>query len=259
MKWLFIISAFAIFACSGLAYENKNHKEKKTVPKKINGSLTSAAVLELFTSEGCSSCPPADRLLPQLADLDASVIPLSFHVDYWNHLGWKDPFSKAEFSERQRAYGERFHLESIYTPQLIINGEYELVGSSRSTAEADIKKVLSEKPGVEIKIDEVTRHENELSVSCHLSGNWKNTNLAAAVVQKHAEVQVKGGENSGKKLSHLNIVRAFVEKPSESKMNFQVEIPTDLKDDNLQLILYVQQQGDLKVAGAAVYLPTGNK
>src|SRR6266496_3650729 len=186
MKWLFIISTFTIIACSGFADEKKNHDVKPTI-KKTNGSFNSFALLELFTSEGCSSCPPADRLLPLLANLDSNVIPLSFHVDYWNHLGWTDPFSKGEFSERQRKYGERFQLESIYTPQLIINGEYELVGSNRSTAEADIKEALKEKASVQLSFDEVKKGGDKLKISCHADGDLKDQNIFLVIVEKHAE------------------------------------------------------------------------
>jgi len=255
MKWLFIITAFAIIACSGFAHEKKNQRAKEVTSDKMSRSFTSVAILELFTSEGCSSCPPADRLLPQLASLDSNIIPLSFHVDYWNHLGWTDPFSKGEFSERQREYGERFHLESIYTPQLIINGEYELVGSNRSTAEADIKSALKEKPGVQIKIDEIKKDKNKLTISCHLEGDWQQTNLTSVVVQKYAEMKIKGGENGGRKLSHTNVVRSFMQKPAQQIMDFEIEIPDDLTNNNSQLILYAQQKNDLRITGAALYNP----
>lgn len=251
MKWLFIVTALTIAACSGFA-DGKNQVFKKQVAQKINES-NSFAVLELFTSEGCSSCPPADRLLPQLASLNSNIIPVSFHVDYWNHLGWTDPFSKAEYSERQREYGEHFHLESIYTPQLIINGEYELVGSSRSTAETDIKKALEENPEVHIKIDDVKRNDNKLWVSCHLDGNWKQTDLASALVQKHAEMKIKGGENNGAELSHTNVVRSFIKQIAKEKMSFEIEIPKDLAGDDWQLIIYTQQQTDLKITGVITY------
>jgi len=260
MKWLVILSAFAIVACSGFAREKKNHQGRNIIAKKMTGSFSSFAVLELFTSEGCSSCPPADRLLPQLANLDPNVIPLSFHVDYWNHLGWTDPFSNEEFTDRQRNYANRFRLESIYTPQLIINGEYELVGSNRSMAEADIKNVLKKKAGVEIKIDEVKKENNKLLMSCSIHGDLRQTELIAVLVQKHAEMKVKAGENSGAKLSHTNVVRSFIQKPAQEKMNFEIEVPKDLTQDNLpagrqgfQLILYSQQKPDLRITGVAVY------
>lgn len=250
MKWLLLAATVATIACSS-GFAGKPSSSEKEVAE-VKTLPHSFALLELFTSEGCSSCPPADRLLPQLANLDSNIIPLSFHVDYWNHLGWTDPFSKAEFSERQRQYAERFHLESIYTPQLIINGEYELIGSSRGVAEADIKKVLKEKSGVAIKIDEVKKAGTKLSVSCHLEGDWKQTNVASLLVQKHAEVKVKAGENGGMDLSHTNVVRSFVQIHAHQKLNFEMEIPGDLAIRNSLLILFAQQK-DLKITGVAVH------
>ena len=254
MKWILIIifSGLVIF---GMVKKNDQGKIGSG-PKSFN----SFALLELFTSEGCSSCPPADRLLPQLASLDPNIIPLSFHVDYWNNLGWKDPFSNSEFSQRQQNYGHHFNLESIYTPQLVINGEYELVGSNRATAEIDIKKLLKENAIVRITIDEVKKENNKLSVNCHLEGDWQKSDLLAAIVQKHAEMNVKTGENHGARLFHTNVVRTFLEQPAKEKMNFEFSLPTDISNNNLsagsqgwQLIIYTQQKNDLKITGAAVY------
>src|ERR1043165_3540896 len=109
MKGLLIIIGFAIVA--GFSFN------KKPTIKKMTKTYRSFALLELYTSEGCSSCPSADILLPQLANIDSNIITLSFHVDYWNRLGWNDKFSSAEFTDRQRQYVEQLHLESIYTPQ----------------------------------------------------------------------------------------------------------------------------------------------
>src|SRR5215831_4626337 len=150
MKWLLIIifSGIAIF---GIVKSKSNYKN--AIAKSSSNSF---AVLELFTSEGCSSCPPADRLLPQLAN-DPNIIPLSFHVDYWDRLGWKDSFSNSEFSDRQKEYAKRFKLSSIYTPQLVVNGEFEMVGTNRSSAEAAIKKVFAENDQVHVNIDGVKK------------------------------------------------------------------------------------------------------
>ena len=249
MKWLLllVVSAFAVF---GIVKKNSVDKKEDNPSSKAYPSF---AVLELFTSEGCSSCPPADRLLPQLATENANIIPLSFHVDYWNHLGWTDPFSHAEFSDRQREYGRQFRLESVYTPQLIINGEFEMVGSNRSVAEADIKNALNEKAKVDVKVEEVKRQNNIYSVSCTLMGEMNQTNVIAALLQKHAEMKVKAGENSGAKLSHTNVVRSFVQKPAQQKMKFEINIPKDLPDDNMEIIVYTQEKKDLKITGVAVW------
>jgi len=241
------------------------------VDKKINSgskrhhlkkSYKSFALLELFTSEGCSSCPPADRLLPQLSSTDASIISLSFHVDYWDRYGWKDPFSNALFTGRQGEYAKQFKLQSIYTPQLIINGKYELVGSNKVSAEKDISKSLKENAPLQLTIDDVKRENDKLSVSCHLEGDFQNCHLLAAIVQKHAEVDVKAGENLGAKLSHTNVVRSFLKLQAKEKMDFQLPVPVELADDRLsidkqnwQLIIYTQRKDDLIITGAATYNP----
>ena len=236
-----------------LGFINTNKAPKKNIVQPVQKPYPSFAVLELFTSEGCSSCPPADKLLSQLAAMDSNIIPLSFHVDYWDHLGWKDPFSSGSFSDRQREYAQRFHLESIYTPQLIINGEYELVGSNSSTATADIKKALEEKNEIQLSISEVKKDNNKLLITCQAKGNLKDVSLLLALVQKHAEMNVRGGENSGSKLSHTNVVRSFIQKDAQPTVNCEIKIPKDLADGNWKLILYAQQKTDLKISGAAVY------
>jgi hypothetical protein len=213
----------------------------------------SFVVLELFTSEGCSSCPSADRLLPEFMKIDSNVIPLSFHVDYWDNLGWKDAFSNASYTERQKHYAEQLHLESIYTPQLIINGQYEMVGSDRQKAEGFIKKVQEEKPVAEIKIGSVKEEKQQLDISCRLEGNFKNSNLIAALVQKRAERKIGAGENKGALLTHTNVVRSFAENNTAPEMYFKMEIPPDLKDGEWKLILYTQTKTDLKITGATFY------
>ncbi|HEV8285993.1 MAG TPA: DUF1223 domain-containing protein [Chitinophagaceae bacterium] len=256
MKWLLVATAFAILACSGFAGKTKPRKEKILHPRSLPHSF---AILELFTSEGCSSCPPADRLLPQLALIDSNIIPLSFHVDYWDHLGWKDPFSSSIYTDRQRQYAQQFQLESIYTPQLVINGEYELVGSNRSSAKSKIREALVEKNEIQLEIAEIKKENNKLLVSVNVKGNFKDANLLAVVVQKHAEMSVRGGENRGAKLSHTNVVRSFIKLPTSEKMNFEISIPDDLANNDQpasrqgwQLVIYTQQK-DLKITGVAVY------
>jgi hypothetical protein len=257
VKWLLII-----FFLGFTVFEVDKNINSGSTRHHLKKSYRSFAILELFTSEGCSSCPPADRLLPQLASTDASIIPLSFHVDYWDRYGWKDPFSNASFTERQNQYAKQFKLESIYTPQLVINGEYELVGSNRSAAEKDIAKLLKENAPLQLTIDAVKTKNDHLSVSCRLDGNLQNCDLLVAVVQKHAEVNVKAGENNGAKLSHTNVVRSFLKLPAKEKMDFQVTVPVELVNDSSatnkhswQLIIYTQRRDDLKITGAASYNP----
>lgn len=248
MKWILTIIVTSVISFFAL-FKTKSSASKEAAqfyPK-------SFAVLELFTSEGCSSCPPADRLLPELLRNDSNIIALSFHVDYWDNLGWKDAFSNNSFTERQRRYGEQFHLESIYTPQLVINGEYETVGSNRQKAENLIKKVEEEPSSAEIKIIEVKKQNQSLSVTCHLYGEIKNSQLIAAIVQKHAERKIAGGENSGATLQHTNVVHSLVENGAKTEMNIKINLPSELKDGEWQLALYLQRQSDLKITAAKVY------
>ncbi len=256
MKWIIITIAAA--GIIGLGFISKRKtiaraKEIKSVP--VIGSYAPVAVLELFTSEGCSSCPSADRLLPQLAKLDSNIIPLSFHVDYWNRLGWTDPFSSSEYSERQRTYSKQLNLDGVYTPQLVINGEYELVGSNRGNAESAIKTVLKEKSVVKLTVDNVKIGTDKISLFVHAEGDYKKTDMLVALVQKQATINVKAGENSGSKLSHTNVVRVFSRQTAADKNEFKLEFPANLGNDNWQLVIYTQQKNDLKIRGAVAYNP----
>ena len=206
MKW--IIAAIVFAGLVGLAFTIK-----KKVPivhdTHVVGAYEPVAVLELFTSEGCSSCPPADRLLPELAKIDHNVFAVAYHVDYWNRYGWTDPFSSADYSQRQDGYAKRFKLEGVYTPELVVNGEVELVGSDQDKAAEAIKKALSEKALVNISISDVTKDGNKIKFNCGMEGDLGKSTLIAVLLQKQATVKVHAGENNGAELSHINIVRAF--------------------------------------------------
>lgn len=129
----------------------------------LHPEITSVVVMELFTSQGCSSCPPADALLGKYATTSSQeIIPLSFHVDYWNRLGWTDPFSQSAYSQRQEWYRDRIPGSSVYTPQLVIDGKFELVGSNRAAIETLVKKELSEtKPG-SIQLKKIMLENNKI-------------------------------------------------------------------------------------------------
>src|SRR5580698_2109853 len=128
-------------------------------------------LLELFTSEGCSSCPPADRLLQMLDKTQpvqgADLIVLSEHVDYWDRLGWKDRFSSAEYTDRQRQYSNVFHLESIYTPELVIDGRKECVGNDSAAARAAINDALKS-PKAQLTLSAPVRDGDQLTVQVDL-------------------------------------------------------------------------------------------
>ncbi len=251
----FILVIIAAAGMLGLGFISKNRSAHPADTKEMTGSYAPVAVLELFTSEGCSSCPPAEKLLPQLAKLEGNIITLSFHVDYWNRLGWMDTFSNKEYTERQNEYSTQLKLESIYTPQLVVNGAYELVGSNRSEAEAAIRKALKEKAKVKLNIGAVKMIDNTLHFTVESEGNVAKSNVLAVLVQKEISVDIKAGENNGVKIPHTNVVRTFAMQTTVAKNEFELKIPADAALSNCQLIVYTQQKNDLKITGAAVYNP----
>ena len=166
------------------------------------------AVVELFTSEGCSSCPPADEALADLVEAaEPGVIALSFHVDYWNRLGWRDPFSSAEISARQRAYAPTLDGR-VYTPQAVVNGTEGLVGSRRSALRAAVQQALARPAPVSVS-PTASRRGDTVTVATDVQGAIEGAVLHVALVQKRAVTDVARGENGGRRLAHANVVRAM--------------------------------------------------
>jgi hypothetical protein len=171
-------------------------------------------LLELFTSEGCSSCPPADTLLARL-DHDqpvpnADIIVLSEHVDYWNRLGWQDRFSSPEMTQRQRDYQESFKLDDSYTPQAIVNGSTQFVGNDERGIRRAIEHA-TDTSAIPLQLASVKVHRNE--VTFDLTGDLPATSdhaeVYAALVDPVATTAVHAGENNGRTLHHAGVARAF--------------------------------------------------
>ncbi len=188
---------------------------------KVKNEMEGFAVIELFTSEGCSSCPSADKLLETINKEyeGKNVLALSYHVDYWNRLGWNDEFSNAENTARQNYYANSFHLNSIYTPQAVINGTKEFVGSDRSKMLSTIHS--SKKINRPITLYAVTDNNN-VNVDYKINDQPASENILVALVQKQATTDVKRGENGGRKLRHINIVRGFQILKNKSKAEFKL-------------------------------------
>ncbi|WP_276479832.1 DUF1223 domain-containing protein [Paraflavitalea pollutisoli] len=203
------------------------------------------AVLELFTSEGCSSCPPADALLERIAKESAGkpVYVLAYHVDYWDRQGWKDIFSDHRYSERQYAYGQHLGAQ-VYTPQLVVNGNAEMVGSDESAVKAEVAKALSRPAIANLQ---ATGHVDgsKLAVSYEVTGKTQRSRLLIAFVQKHAISKVERGENAGRTLPHAQIVRDFRTYDLKSAATGQVMIslPAGFNTTEWEVIGLVQQAG----------------
>jgi hypothetical protein len=210
------------------------------------------AVVELYTSEGCSSCPPADVVLGKIAaEYKDNVYVLGFHVDYWDRLGWKDAFSSAVYTQRQQEYGRVLKLSSIYTPEAVVNGEKEMVGSDekalRSVIAGDLKKPAGKKivlhalgAGAAIKVNyQVADRGDDI--------------LYIALVQAHAETRVGAGENNGRKLEHVNIVRDLKTAAAGNAGSVEFGLPQGLKAKECKVIAFLQNNkgGGLSLTGAA--------
>lgn len=185
----------------------------------INRDPSEPSVLvELFTSEGCSDCPPADALLERLDATQfipgARAIVLSEHVTYWNHLGWRDPFSLDEMDERQRQYEEQFGLSSSYTPQMVVDGAVQFVGNNSARLSSAMSSAAS-KPKRKIEIEDA--HWADGAVHFSVRGNDSSgTTLVAALAQDATRSEVARGENAGRTLHHVAVVRAIKEFGSKS-------------------------------------------
>lgn len=160
------------------------------------------AVLELFTSQGCSSCPPADKLMGELAKRD-DILALTFNVDYWDYLGWKDTLGNPEHSERQRSYARGRGDGQVYTPQIVINGVDHVVGSNRRAVEAAIKRDA----GLPVSI-KLMEKDDAISVTVDDNGtDVGNASLWLAIYQDKVTVPIKRGENTGRTITYANVVK----------------------------------------------------
>jgi hypothetical protein len=169
------------------------------------------AVVELFTSEGCSSCPPADALLGRLASRPG-VIALSFHVDYWDDLGWPDRFASSGNTARQHAYALSLGARGLYTPQLVVGGVDAFVGSDADHADASIGKALASAPRVRLTL-RVHTAPAEARVDYQAEGAPPGALIDVAVVERSVTSEVHAGENAGRTLRHANVVRSFASSP----------------------------------------------
>ncbi len=219
-------------------------------------------IVELFTSEGCSSCPPADALLARLPHsfADAEVIPLSEHVDYWNHLGWKDRFSASLFTDRQQDYGRTFHMESVYTPEIVVNGQYECSGSDQSAVTQAIRKSLNG-PRASAKLLMLSPGVMRVTVDSIPAG-VKNADVFLAITESNLESLPDKGENNGARLRHTGVVRSLsslahldLKRAANYVADAKLNPNPDWKQANLEYVVFVQDRSTRRILGAATLHP----
>jgi hypothetical protein len=223
------------------------------------------AVVELFTSEGCSSCPPAEKLLNKVSS-DAvngkkNIFCLEYHVDYWNRGGWKDPYSKNQFSKRQDNYSSVLHHGEIYTPQMIVNGETEFTGSDEGKANAAIDKALKVPAKMKLSVTVDSVANDSLYLQYRSSKPEKNTSLHFAFVEDKLSSKISSGENSGKTLVHDNVVRIFYSVGLTADSGFAaIPLKGVTLNKNCALISFAQQRQTMKIFSATkVMLNTFSK
>lgn len=225
--------------------------------RKTNSMLTSDdkgfAVIELFTSEGCSSCPPADAVVAKIEKESAGkpIYILAFHVDYWNRLGWKDVFSSAAYSQRQNQYESWLKLSSVYTPQIVVNGHTEFVGSEEGTLRNAIKTNLNKQASVQVNLNNIKLDQNKAELQYQLQGKISNDVLFLAVIQKSAQTKVERGENHGRTLSHVQIVRSIESVPLKgNEGQASIQLPKGFNKNGSEIIAFVQNTSNGEISGA---------
>ncbi|HSB10320.1 MAG TPA: DUF1223 domain-containing protein [Blastocatellia bacterium] len=223
----------------------------------------SPVLLELFTSEGCSTCPPADKLLTELDQNQlikgVEVIALSEHVDYWNRLGWKDPFSSAQFSQRQNDYSRALNLEEVYTPQMVVDGRTAFVGSKRAIAlDAIAKATRVPKAIVSVAVAASARSSVTLTVqvaSVPDISRGDKAEVMLAVAESGLVSKVSRGENSGRELGHSAVTRKLTKIGTVDGKGFSSEAVVHLesiwKRQNVKIAVFVQERASRRVLGAA--------
>ncbi len=217
-------------------------------------------LVELFTSEGCSSCPPADTLLRQVNGTHTQtgdwVVGISEHVTYWNGLGWADPFSSQIYTERQNAYGQRFHLEGVYTPQMVVNGAEQIVGSDRAAFARAVQAEEQQPPRLALHILSTNVAGSTLTVQLSTSGDLPahGADLMAVLVDDSDRSSVLRGENQGETLAHVSVARSMARVArlqAVGEETVQVQIPASFQPaEKHHVILFAQTPGNGRVLGA---------
>lgn len=221
-------------------------------------------IVELFTSEGCSSCPPADSLLARLERTQpvsgVRVIALEEHVDYWNQLGWKDPFSAPLYRARQNDYARLFLVDSIYTPQMVVGGQAGFVGDDSNHAVHEILKAADwVKSAVQLRTVKNDRDPEltDLLVQVKDHGSRNGSDIYLAITEGNLSSNVLKGENSGRVLRHAPVVRSFgvigkfdPRKSGEVQVSPTLQLPREWNRDNLRAVVFVQERASRKITGA---------
>ena len=211
----------------------------------MSALILAAVVVELFTSQGCSSCPPADRLVSELVKQHGTVIPLAFHVDYWDNASWRDPFSSHQWTERQLMYTQSFKLNGAYTPQMVVNGSRQFVGSNAAAMNAAVDDASRAKAAGSVSLD-ATRNGATINATVRADAP-PNSDIVMVVFENGLSTAIQGGENSGRSAVDDAIVRKLWRVKAGS-----VSIPISPGWKNIGVAVFLQDRTTLAIGAAAV-------
>jgi hypothetical protein len=227
-----------------------------------------AVVLELFTSEGCSSCPPADALLSELGSSTKGVIPLAYHVDYWNHLGWTDPLSSPRWSDRQSAYTRAMNLDSDYTPQMVISGQWQAVGSDRSEIARGVTAARAVPSLGRVSLQTIPGPSGSRKLQVKLNARMLNGSttgplvVMVAIYENRLVERIHRGENGGRQITYDYTVRSLLpafQLSSAPGASVEKKLVIDLDPswslEYLGVAAFIQDTASLRIVGAAAEYP----
>jgi hypothetical protein len=262
-----LVSMLAVLSLFGHVVTRASTRSKSAAPQ-TGATQPVPVVVELFTSEGCSSCPPADALLARLESQQpvagAQIIALEEHVDYWNNGGWMDPFSSPEWTRRQGDYAASLKNQNPYTPQIVVDGITGFVGSHEGAARQAIEKAATQ-PKARVSLSVAPSAKPNVEQAAVLvdqingSGHGDKPEIWLAVTESGLHSAVVAGENAGSELHHASIVRAFRKvasmnpsKETSYSGNTTVHLDSSWKRQNVRIVVFVQEQKSRQILGASV-------
>jgi len=258
MRFLPVAGAIGVAAIVGAAGARAGVRSEPTPVRHV-------VVAELFTSEGCSSCPPADALLQRISArspvADVEILGLEEHVDYWDNLGWRDPFSSASFTRRQNDYESRvFHLGEIYTPELVVDGSFAAVGSDGGAIRDAVAKAAA-RPAANVQVtarEMDGRAHVEVAVDASAAiERRKNADIVAALVEDGLTTTVERGENHGRTLPHFAVARslgtigALPSSAATGAAIADLPLAPGWQPSRLRVVVFVQEKDSRRILGAS--------
>lgn len=261
-------AAIVLFCSAAMAAGAVPRGQVPDPPTRDLSPARTPVLVELFTAEGCSSCPPADRLLEAMIASQPTpaveIVGLGEHVDYWNALGWKDRFSSAAFTQRQQVYANRLAIGDIYTPQMVVDGVAGFVGTDVASARAAIEKAASSPHG-RLQVDLSAGSANELDISVTIAslpaiGSADHADVVIALIEDGLRSDVKRGENAGKVLTHAAVTRVMTTigeaGVSGGSVRSRVKVAPDWKRERLRVVAFVQERQSRRVLATAAVAAT---